>query len=97
MPRNATRAERKKAQRVFKVGDVVTWGVGSIAHRVVQVTPEGIFVDVTSQKDADRYAIRQPDGRYWLLVLYDGNMRRWDAYRAGATRGPPRHSDLDPS
>lgn len=96
MPRNATRAERKKAQRIFKVGDVVTWGTGVVAHRVVRVAPEGLYVDVTSEEGASQYASRQPDGSYWLLVLYDGNMRRLDAYKAGASRGPPRHTDAVP-
>lgn len=92
MPRNATRAERKKARRIFKVDDIVTWGAGRVAHRVVEVAVEGLYVDVTSQKDAHQYAIRKSDGRYWLFVLYDGNTRR----KSGVSRGPPRHSDLAP-
>jgi|SRR5579863_5073241 len=88
--KNLTRAERKKAQRQFKVGDIVTWGDGFIAHRVVEVRVEGVVVDVTSQTDAHFFADPQPDGRFFLLVSFDRN------HRARSGRGPVRHSDMEP-
>jgi hypothetical protein len=35
-------------RRRFRVGDVVTWGNGSLAHEVVEVRPDGVVVDSTS-------------------------------------------------
>ena len=103
--KNLTRAERKKAQKQFKVGDVVTWGSGTISHRVVAVTERGVVVDVTAcSKDernfVDVWAVRQADGSYHLLVLYDHNMQgsgpRCRFREHGVSSGPPRHSTDEP-
>lgn len=102
--KNLTRAQRKKAVKQFKVGDVVTWGNGCCSHRVVEVTERGVVVDVTSYKDHDRFidvwAAKQPDGRYFVLVLFDRNMQgpgpRCRFREHGVDRGPPRHSTDEP-
>lgn len=103
--KNLTRAERKKAMKQFNVGDVVTWGHGSISHRVVAVTERGVIVDVTAcSKDErnhiDVWAVKQPDGRYFLLVLYDHNMQgpgpRCRFREHGVCSGPPRLSTDEP-
>ena len=90
--RNLTRAERKKAKRSFKVGDVVTWGDGCISHVVIDVRDDGVVVDTTSVELGMKHA----DGRYSLLVLYDGNIRRYEGYFTATSKGPPRHSDAEP-
>ena len=101
--KNLTRAQRKKAMRQFKPGDVVTWGTGTIAHRVVEVTREGVVIDVTSQKDADGtwYWSRElPDGRRVMTVLFDHNIQnhgpRCRFATPSVTQGPPRHTDMEP-
>lgn len=57
------RAERKKLRKQFKVGDVVTWGTGAVAHYVVEVKETGVVVDATSV------------GYGMLFVSYDENNR----------------------
>jgi hypothetical protein len=52
--KNFTRAQRKKAKKTFKVGDVVTWGLGLISHRVIEVLEHGVKVDI-SKSDLARY------------------------------------------
>jgi hypothetical protein len=42
------RAIRKKAVKKFKVGDVVTWGQRRIAHKVIEIDSQGVWVDATS-------------------------------------------------
>lgn len=39
------RAIRKKALRKFKVGDLVTWGLGLCAHKIIEVQALGVLVD----------------------------------------------------
>ena len=39
------RAQRKKNKRKFKVGDIVTWGLGVSHHPVLEVHDEGVVVD----------------------------------------------------
>jgi len=90
--KNLTRAERKKARRSFKVGDVVTWGTGILSHVVVEVKEEGLIVDTTS----DDFGARQPDGRKHVLVLFDTNIRKYEGYFTATSKGPPRHSDAEP-
>lgn len=80
----AKRARNKKLRRKFQVGDEITWGNGSVAHEIVQVLPDGVLVDVTSEKDA-RYFAMHRDGRYLLFVAFDKNNRN----RSG--RGLIRH------
>jgi hypothetical protein len=80
------RAVRKKLGKKFKVGDVVTWGLRVIAHRVVKLDAAGVFVDTTS---AD-IGVRQKDGRLWMLVPFVPVR----AY--GYAEGPPEHTDMIP-
>lgn len=101
--KNLTRAQRKKAMRQFKPGDVVTWGAGTVAHRVVEVCEDGVVVDVTSYSDdrfIDIWARQQPDGKYFMTVLYDHNVQgpgpRCRFRRHGVAAGPPVHTDLEP-
>jgi len=85
------RAERKKLAKQFKVGDVVTWGRGLRSHVVVEVTPTGVYVDVTSHKDSKYFASKQtPDGKILLFVSFDNNNRK----KSG--RGPISLSNLKP-
>lgn len=76
---------RKKLSKKFKVGDVVTWGNGYIAHRVVSVNPQGVWVDSTSSG----YGTRQKDGTRHLFIPFAGHER----YQPS---GPPVHTDLEP-
>ncbi len=102
--RNLTRAERKKAQKEFDVGDVVTWGQGSVAHRVIDVNPRGVVVDVTAMLAHDPltpyWASQLPDGRWALLVLFDHNTQgpgpRCRFTERGVCSGPPEHTDMEP-
>lgn len=57
------RAERKKLQKQFNVGDVVTWGTGAVAHRIIEVKETGVIVDARSI------------GFGMLFVSYDKNNR----------------------
>ena len=41
----------------FRVGDVVTWGAKAIAHRVVEVTESGLYVDASSVGFGSRYFV----------------------------------------
>ena len=79
------RAQKKKLQKQYKVGDRITWGTGAVFHEIVAVRSTGVVVDVSSQKDAKYFAELQPDGRYFLFVAFDRNNRN----RSG--RGPIRH------
>jgi len=93
--KNLSRAQRKKAVKQFKPGDVVTWGTGATWHRVVEVTKRGVIVDVTEADNVGYFGVLQPDGRYFLLVLYDaniqGNTLRCRFREYGVSRGPVRH------
>jgi hypothetical protein len=42
------RAELKKLRHAFKAGDIITWGLGRISHRVLEVRMDGVVVDATS-------------------------------------------------
>lgn len=104
--KNLTKAQRKKAMKSFKPGDVITWGEGEPiwSHRVVEVTERGLVIDVTACAPSDQYidvwAKRQPDGRYLMTVLYDKNMQgagpqcRFQEH--GVVAGPPRLSTDPP-
>ncbi len=85
------RAERKKWQKTFKVGDLVTWGNGMAEHPVVEVCETGVKVDVTYEQNADHFGKKQPDGRIFLFVSYDANNRN----RSG--RGPIRLAKMVPA
>lgn len=84
----------------FRPGDLVTWGTASVAHHVVEVTKRGVVVDVTSLANDPRnmidwWATKQPDGRYFLLVLFDSNMQgpgpRCRFREHGVCAGPIQH------
>lgn len=47
------RAERKKMQKKFKVGDIVTWGLKIKSHRIVEVCEDGVYVDATDSNVKD--------------------------------------------
>lgn len=81
--KNFTRAQRKKAKRQFKVGDVVTWGVRAISHRILQVQEHGVVVDAASA------------GFPNYFVAFDGNTRNGVHHQEGG-RGPIRHSGCQP-
>jgi uncharacterized protein YkvS len=78
--KNFTRAQRKKAKRKFKVGDVVTWESGTISHRVIEVQEHGVVVDATSA------------GYSRYFVAFDGNARNGVYHREGG-RGVRHSSD----
>ena len=99
--KNLTRAKRKKAQKYFKVGDVVTWGLEATSHRVIEVTTMGVIVDVTSCANDDPniecWARKLSDGRFSVLVLFDGNAPACGLHRVlGVQRGPVKLSDMPP-
>ena len=79
------RAIRKKATNKFAVGDVITWGLGLVAHRVIGVTARGVIVDTTSSGYG-----RLSDGRRTLMIEFAPGSR------SNRCPGPPRHSDLEP-
>lgn len=59
--KNLRRAERKKWAKRFRPGQLVTWGLGRVAHVVLEVNLRGVVVDA--------YGVRR-------LVLWDGNAPR---------------------
>lgn len=76
--KNFTRAQRKKAWRKFKVGDVVTWGLGIVSHVIVEKLSHGVMVDVTSRREKEKFYPHHKvtkDGRYLYFVAFDGNVR----------------------
>lgn len=102
--KNLTRAQRKREMKRFKPGDIVTWGHGDISHRVISVTERGVLVDVTScaadDSSINYWALRQDDGSYALLVLFDHNVQgpglRCRFRHRGVCSGPPRISTDEP-
>ena len=74
------RAERKRLRRKFKVGDLVTWGAGRVAHPVIDVTALGVVVDSTASGfgHADRH------GRLTMLIEFAPGSR------SHHSPGPPR-------
>jgi hypothetical protein len=71
--RNMTKAELKREQKKFRVGDVVTWGRGEFTQVVLEVRDNGLIVDATD---------------WWgptLLVVFDGNAR-WGVHHQDACR-----------
>jgi len=83
--KNLSRALRKKLQRHFKPGDWVTWGRGASNHQVVEVTPRGVFVDITSD-NSPHIGIPLKDGRRLYFVAFDGNVRQQESMTS--SRGP---------
>ncbi len=75
-------AERKRMHHLFKVGDVVTWGRGTVSHRIVEVREHGVVLDTTSVD----FGELQSDGKRFHYVAFDNNNRDPNG------RGPIRHS-----
>jgi len=65
----------KRLVRCFQVGDLVTWGSKVCSHRIVEVSPNGVWVDVTGEDRAEYWASRHVGNRYHLFVRFDGNNR----------------------
>lgn len=80
------RAIRKKMQKKFRPGDVVTWGQGVRSHRVLAVRPTGILVDSTSSG----FGRLGSDGRRTILVEFS------PASRSHRCFGPPWHATFPP-
>jgi hypothetical protein len=78
-------AIRKKLAKKFKVGDIVTWGYRRVAHRIIEVCRDGVYVDSTSSNCGELMR----DGRRRLLVPYIARRRR-------GVDGPPEHTTLPP-
>lgn len=67
------RAEIKKLKRKLNIGDDVTWGNGNKKHKIVDITDDGIVVDVTDEIDCDIWAAKQSDGRFFYGVPFHSN------------------------
>lgn len=100
--KNLSNAERKKAMKQFKIGDIVTWGFGKYWFPVIEVNPRGCVVDVGAMGKIDpfidHWAKKQADGRYHVLVLFDANTPSGPQCRfeeRGVIRGPVRHVSRD--
>jgi len=74
--KNFTRAQRKKAKKTFKVGDVVTWGLGLISHRVIEVLEHGVKVDISKSDIAKYYGDT-------YFVAFDHNARNGTVHHEG--------------
>lgn len=79
------RATRKKMRPKFKVGDVVTWDLGLVSHRVIEVRKDGVVVDSTSASYG-----KIKNGRRYMLIAFA------PASKSKRCPGPPRHSKLKP-
>lgn len=73
-------------RRLFKPGDVVTWGRGKVAHRVIEVTSVGVVVDSTSSG----FGNLRKSGQLTMLIEFAPGSR---SYRSP---GPPRLSGMAP-
>lgn len=73
--KNLTTSEMRKEAKRFAIGDRVTWGNCECSHLVVEVAPDGVYVDVTGEKDAYVWATRRVGDRTDLFVAFDGNNR----------------------
>lgn len=73
--KNLTTSEKRKEAKRFDIGDRVTWGNCGCSHLVVEVVADGIYVDVTGEKDAYVWATRRVGDRTDLFVAFDGNNR----------------------
>ncbi len=74
------RATRKKMATKFAIGDLVTWGNGSVSHPVVAVVPTGVIVDTTSSG----FGAHDKQGRLTMLIEFAPSSR---SHRCP---GPPR-------
>jgi hypothetical protein len=91
--KNLKRAAKKRESKKFHIGDYVTWGNCSKWYKVVAVSEKGVTVDVTGEENAENWAIKQHDGRFFALILYDRNLQglgpRCRFRDPGLMRGPP--------
>lgn len=67
------RAEIKKLKRQLSIGDDVTWGNANKKHKIVDITNDGVIVDVTGEIDCDIWAAKQSDGRFFHRVPFHSN------------------------
>lgn len=67
------RAEIKKLKRQLNIGDFITWGNGSKKHKIIDITNDGVIVDVTGEIDCDIWAAKQSDGRFFYCVPFHSN------------------------
>lgn len=57
------RALRKKLTRKIKVGDLVTWGLGVKAEKVVDIDADGVYVDCSYDRNlGPRYFVSWEGG-----------------------------------
>jgi len=61
------RAQRKKMAKKFRVGDIVTWGNGSVNAKVDEVSSAGLYVN-TVMSDG------RPAPRYFVPFVPDTDM-----------------------
>ena len=80
------RAIRRKMQKKFQPGDVVTWGRGILSHRVLAVRPTGVLVDTTSTG----FGRLDASGRRTILVEFS------PPSRSNRCPGPPWHATFPP-
>lgn len=58
------RAQRKKLAHKIKVGDMVTWGSGEKAERVVDMDADGVYVDCSYDSNlGSRFFVSWEGGR----------------------------------
>lgn len=67
------RADIKKLRRQLNIGDYVTWGDANKNHKIVDITNDGVIVDVTGETDCDIWAAKQSDGRFCYGVPFHSN------------------------
>lgn len=79
------RAVRKKLKGKFKIGDVVTWGEGIWAHRIIEIEDNAVIVDATSDgfpryrvefgEESLQFTSAIPDVAYPRLGAYNTNKK----------------------
>jgi len=59
------RADHKKMRKKVAVGDTVTWGQGVVNAKVVEVAPDGVYVDTVLEdgRAVPRYFVTWEGGR----------------------------------
>ena len=67
---SSTRKEHQRLKKKLKVGDYVTWGLGIISHKVVEIKGDGVKVDVTDDPRASQYCGKREDGKYYHFVAF---------------------------
>lgn len=69
------RADQKKQTKHISIGTRVTWGNGSLSHKVLEVQHTGVVVDVSDDPEARLYTVKNKLGRYTLFVRFDKGIR----------------------